>query len=110
MPDSSPPAFEFAARHRLHTCDDFIFEVDQFTRGIDQFLIAHLRAFRWSASVFKQMLSLWPAHRIMLRGPVFALGEHDDHKWRRFVSHFGFTPHLPVVCENGQPRLLYINR
>jgi hypothetical protein len=41
---------------------------------------------------------------------LFTVGETEDAKWRRFISHFGFEPLMPVVCENGQNRMMFISK
>lgn len=108
-------SFEFVARHRLHTTDDFWFEVDEYLRPRDdavgdQLLIAHVRVVRWSPSVRKECHRIWDAFRACVTIPVFTLGIVDDKKFERFVRSFGYEPYQIVTCENGEQRRLFIHR
>lgn len=102
--------FKLLTRHRLHTTDDFWFEVDEYVRGGDQLLIAHVRIVRWSPSVRKQCHAGWAAFRACVTGPIFTLGLVDDDKFERFVRSFGYQPFSIVTCENGEQRRLFIHR
>jgi hypothetical protein len=101
--------FKLVTRHRLHTTDDFWFEVDEFARGGDQMLIAHVRVVRWSPSVAKECHRVWNAFRQCVTAPVFTLGIADDAKFERFVRSFGYQPFQTVTCENGEQRRLFIH-
>jgi hypothetical protein len=106
-------SFAFFARHAVHdalTDADYCFEIDEYRRGPDQMLLAHLRVFRWSPSVLKSLLKHWAQLRQCVKAPLFASGEVDDDKWRRFVTLLGFEPLEHVKCENGETRLLFIHR
>jgi hypothetical protein len=102
--------FKLVTRHRLHTTDDFWFEVDEYDRGGDQLLIAHVRIVRWSPSVRKQCHAVWTAFRACVTAPIFTLGIVDDKKFERFVLSFGYQPFQTVTCENGEQRRLFIHR
>lgn len=111
--------FKLVTRHRLHTTDDFWFEVDEYNRptsggagrvGGDQLLIAHVRIVRWSPSVRKECHRVWGAFRKCVTAPVFTLGIEDDKKFERFVRSFGYEPYQTVLCENGEQRRLFIHR
>jgi hypothetical protein len=102
--------FQLLARHRLHTTDDFWFEVDEYVRGGDQLLIAHVRVVRWSPSVRKQCHEVWRAFRQCVTCPVFTLGQVDDKKFERFVRSFGYQPFQTVTCLNGEQRRLFIHK
>lgn len=110
MPASELADFELLTRHRLFTCDDFWFEVDEYERDGDQLLIAHVRVVRWSPSVRKECHRVWSAFRQCVTCPVFTLGIVDDHKFDRFVRSFGYQPFSTVTCLNGEQRRLYIHR
>lgn len=101
--------FKRLQRHLLHATDDFFFEVDEFARGGDQLLIAHVRVLRWSPSVAKECHRVWDAFRACVTVPVFTLGEVDDPKFERFVLSFGYQPFQTVTCENGETRRLFIH-
>jgi hypothetical protein len=93
----------------LHTTDAFWFEVDEYVRGGDQLLIAHVRVVHWSPSVRKQCHAVWDAFRKVVTAPVFTLGIEDDKKFERFVRSFGYQPLINVTCENGETRRLFIH-
>lgn len=104
------PAFELIKRHRLYTCDDFWFEVDEYSRDGDQLLIGHVRIVRWTPSVRKHCHAVWSAFRKCVTGPIFTLGITDDKKFERFVRSFGYRPMTTVTCENGDQRRLFIHQ
>lgn len=101
--------FEYARTHRALTTDAYWFDLDEYRRGQDTFLLAHLRFDKWTPSVFKRVLKEWIAFRQCVTAPVFALGEVDDDKWARFVSRLGFRFHQQVNCINGTSRRLFIH-
>jgi hypothetical protein len=101
--------FKRVTRHRLYTTDDFWFEVDEYERGGDQLLIAHVRVIRWSPSVRKHCHQVWDAFRRCVTAPIFTLGIVDDKKFERFVRSFGYQPFQTVRCENGELRRLFIH-
>jgi hypothetical protein len=103
-------SFELVARHRLHTTDDFWFEVDEYGRVEgDQMLIAHVRVVHWSPSVCRECHRVWNAYRACVTAPVFTLGQVDDKKFERFVRSFGYRPFHTVTCLNGEQRRLFIH-
>lgn len=107
MPDCAAGDFEFV-RHRVLSREEYLFEIDDYTLGGgNHFLLAHLRVFSFTPSAMKRILADWRAFRACVSAPLFAIGEEDDAKWRRFVSHLGFEPALEVVCNNDVRRLMY---
>lgn len=109
MHASPPQDFKLRDRHRLHTADDFWFEVDEYVRGGDQLLIAHVGVSRWSPSVRRECHRVWDAFRKCVTGPVFTIGIKDDEKFERFVRSFGYRPFQTVTCVNGETRRLFIH-
>lgn len=107
MPDCAPGDFEFVTRHRALDRPEYLFEIDEYRRGADQFLYAHLRVFKFSPSIMKRILAEWRAFRAIVAAPLFAIGEVDDEKWERFVTHLGFEPAIEVVCLNGERRRMF---
>lgn len=103
------PQFSFVTRHRLLSYPEYWFELDEYRRGADQFLLAHLRFAKFSPSIFKRVLAEWRTFRACTYAPIFAIGEVDDAKWKRFITHLGFEPAMEVVCVNGQQRRMYRN-
>jgi hypothetical protein len=115
IPHAQQQDFQLATRHRLHTTDDFWFEVDEYIRGAgrvegDQMLIAHVRVERWSPSVCRECHRIWDAFRTCVTAPVFTIGMVDDDKFERFVLSFGYEPFQVVTCLNGEQRRLFIHR
>lgn len=102
--------FEFVTRHRVLTYPEYWFEIDEWRRGQDQFLLAHIRIAKWTPSVLKRIDREWAAFRECVDAPLFAIAEIDDRKWERFVSRLGFRFHCDTVCENGEPRRMFISR
>ncbi len=101
--------FKFVTRHRLFTTDDFWFDVDEYERGGDQMLIAHVRVVRWSPSVRKELHRVWDIFRQCVPAPIYTMGEVDDDKFERFVRGFGYEPHQTITCANGELRRLFIH-
>lgn len=108
MPACEQGGFEFQQRIRVLERPEYLFEIDEYLDAAGhQFLYAHLRVFKFTPSVMKRILADWRAFRACVSAPLFAIGEEDDAKWRRFVSMLGFQPALEVVCLNGERRLMY---
>jgi hypothetical protein len=101
--------FEFVCTHRILTTEYFWFDLEEYKRGQDTFLLVHLRFSKWSPQAFKQTRKVWTAFRQCVTAPIFALGETDDEKWARFVSLLGFRFHTQVNCLNGCTRRLFIH-
>lgn len=101
--------FEFVTRHRVRTTDDWWFEIDEYKRGQEQFLLAHIRVAKWSLSALKRMAREWKLFRSVVKAPLYACAEEDTDKWERFVSRFGFRFLCNIVCNNGEERRLFIS-
>lgn len=91
-------------------CPDYYFSLEEFRRGEDQMVFVHVNVYRWTASVFKEILRNWRLFRQHVVCPLFAVaGEDSSEKWERFVSRLGFKFHSNVVCENGAERRLFVH-
>lgn len=101
--------FEYVGTHRALTTDDYWFDLDEYRRGQDTLLLAHLRFDCFTPSILKRVLQQWSSFRKCVTAPVFALGEVDDEKWARFVSLLGFRFSQQVTCANGETRRLYVH-
>jgi hypothetical protein len=101
--------FEFVKRHDVRRTDDYWCELDEYRRGEDQFLLAHISVTRWSASVCKQLIREFRTFREHCTAPIFAVPEHFDEKWFKFVSLLGFRQHDNVPTNNGSVRPLFIH-
>jgi hypothetical protein len=105
--------YEFVIRHRIPTCPDYVFEIDEYKRPDgSQFLLAHLKFSFFAPSTLKRALFEWSCFRKCVSAPLYAVVDDGDFKkWKKFVSYFGFEPtdiHLP--CNNGVIRQLFISR
>lgn len=101
--------FAFVCSHRALTTDHYWFDLDEYRRGQEAFLLAHLRFDRFTPSIMKTVMRQWALFRQCVKAPVFALGEVDDEKWARFVSLLGFRYLRHVDCINGASRRLYLH-
>jgi len=101
--------FEFIRRHDMRRTDDYWCELDEYRREDgQQFLLAHIRVYRWSPSVCKQLIREFRTFRSICNAPLFACPEVADEKWVKFVSLLGFKPLQDVICNNGELRPLFI--
>jgi hypothetical protein len=101
--------FEFITRHDIHRTDAYWCELDEYRRGEDQFLLAHIRVYRWSPSVCKKLRAEFNTFRTICKAPLFACAETMDAKWFKFVSMLGFKYLQDVPINNGETRPLFIH-
>lgn len=105
----SAPDFEFVSRHRALTQPHYWFEIDEYRRGADQMLLAHLRFSKFRPTILRSALHDWAVFREYVAAPVFAYGEIDDEKFARFVRLFGFTQLNTDVVWEGKSRRLFLH-
>jgi hypothetical protein len=109
VPNSTAADFEFVKRHDVLTYPEYWFELDEYRRGEDQMILAHIRFVKFTPSIFKRVLREWKTFREVVTCPLFAFGEQQDEKWERFVTLLGFKPlHTDVVWE-GKSRRLFLH-
>lgn len=101
--------FSFHARHSIHDCPSFHFEIEELRRGDDQMLLIHINVHRWSRSSLTEMRDVWQRFRSCVTAPIFGFGVVDDTKFERFARMFGFTPFSHVLCNDGLSRRLFIH-
>jgi len=99
--------FQPPTRHCILCYPEYWFEVDEYRRGEEVFLLAHLRFAKFTPALFKRWLAEWRAFRACVDAPIFAIGEVDDKKFERFVTHLGFVFDRDVVCINGHKRRMF---
>lgn len=96
----------FRARHDVRDTGDYLFQLEEWDEG----LLVHFSARRWAPSVLRTALREWKLFRQAVPQPLFAIGPpHEDAKWRRFVSLFGFKLHSTVALDNGETRSRFIS-
>jgi hypothetical protein len=97
-------------RHDVRRTDSYWCEVDEYTNEQEErFLLAHIRVYRWSPSVAKQLREEFKTFRTICPAPLFACPEVADAKWIKFVSLLGFRFLQNTVCNNGETRPLFIH-
>lgn len=90
-------------------CPEFFFDLNEFQRGDDHMVFAHLTVHKWSLTVLKRILQDFAVFRTHVTCPLYALGSQDDEKWAAFVALLGFKFLTNVICENGEQRRLFMN-
>lgn len=100
--------FKFVTRHRALTQPHYWFDIDEYRRGADQMLLAHLRFSKFSPTILRNALHDWALFREHVSAPVFAFGEVEDAKFERFVSLFGFKPLGTNITIQGESRKLFL--
>lgn len=104
-------SFEFVTRHLVVDHEEYWFEIDEYRRGAEQFLLAHIFFEKFSPSILKRVFNEWKAFRTCVKAPLYAVCDDGDAaKWERFVSRLGFRPMgIEVDCNNGERRPLFIS-
>lgn len=69
---------------------------------------AHLDVFYFDKSILRKLLAQWKLFREHVNCVLYCIGDEDNDKFRKFVSHFGFTPIgiLPFAC--GETRTIFV--
>jgi hypothetical protein len=105
--------FEFHSCHEVLWHPEYEFDIDEYRRGDEQFLLAHIYFRKFSPSILKRVLREWHIFRQCVTSPLYvhsgsAGGDQD--KWERFVSLLGFRPTgINIICNNGATRQLFIH-
>jgi hypothetical protein len=68
----------------------------------------HLYVYYWSPKTLQKMLTMWRLFREHVPQVFFAMGEVDDPKYTKFLSHFGFKYLQHVECTDGKVRRLFM--
>ncbi len=90
--------------------DDYFCLVEEFKRGEEQMVFCHMLVFNWTPSVYKDFVRKWRLFRKHVTCPLYAVaGPTDVERWEKFVTRLGFTFVMPVVCENGAERRLFVH-
>lgn len=101
--------FEHTQHIEAYRCADYLFEIDEYRRGEEQMLFAHIRLFNFTPSVFKDLKRRWKIFRECVTAPLFASAENADDKWQRFVTSLGFKPLDKAICDDGNSRPIFIH-
>lgn len=96
----------FIKRHEARSTPDYLFEIDEWDEG----LVVHFEFRNFTPTTLRRAHQEWDVFRSVVTAPLFAIGpSHEDDKWRRFITRFGFKPHSTVLCNNGAERSLYLH-
>lgn len=101
--------FEFVQRHDVRRTEDYWFEIDEYRRGEDQFLLVHLQFFNWSPTVCRRVIREFKIFREHCKAPLFACTERPDAKWFKFISMMGYQFQQNIECRDGAIRPLFIH-
>lgn len=103
--------FKFIGRTRVLDFDDYVFDIDEYRRGDEQRLTAHIAFENFNKTILKKVLREWHLFRQIVTAPLFAYcGGYDQDKWTAFVSLLGFEPTgTNIICNNGETRQLFIH-
>src|SRR5271166_1028057 len=103
-------SWEHVAVHTPVNCPEYRWDLDEYRNERDeQMIFAHLAVFSLHPSLIKRMLETWRLFRQHVTCPIFAVGEVDDDKWERFIKLFHFQYLQDVVCNNGEPRRMFVS-
>lgn len=103
--------FVFHSRTRVLDYDEYVFDVDEYRRGDEKRLTAHIAFEQFNKSILKRVLREWKLFRTIVTAPLFAYcGGYDTEKWTAFVSLLGFKPTGSFInCNNGERRELFLH-
>jgi hypothetical protein len=103
--------FVFVSRTRVLDYDDYVFDIDEYRRGDEQRLTAHIAFENFNKQILKRVLHEWKIFRQCVTAPLFAYcGGYDTDKWVAFVSLLGFRPTDDfMTCNNGERRQIFIH-
>jgi hypothetical protein len=102
--------WHFVKRHTARSTDDYLAEIDEYVREDgEQFLLVHLRVFKFTPRVLRRILTEWRCWRALCKQPLFACGEREDRTFQHFVKLLDFESLMPVVTECGEERTLYVS-
>jgi hypothetical protein len=90
-------------------CPVYSFTLDEYGRGADRMVFAHLAVHKWSLSGLKQIIHDFTVFRQHVVCPLYAVALVDDEKWSAFVGLLGFKFLTNVLCENGEQRRLFVS-
>ncbi len=104
--------WRYTGEHTLAATTKYVWGVEIQECGDKQMLFAHLTVYRWSKSVFRELLGVFAKFRESFPNvPLYCVGLPDDNKFERFVAHFGFKPIIDdVIRENGAHSRLYLQK
>lgn len=70
----------------------------------------HLDVYYFSASILRRIKELYERFRTFDDSvTLFCMGEEDDNKFAKFVSHLGFEYLRDIPCTDGKTRRLFVN-
>lgn len=109
MQHSADEPFGFVAKHVIPSPPEWRAVIDEYRRGDEQRLVAHIDFYKFTPGVFKNYKAWWKLFRLNVKAPLFAYGRVDDPKFERWCRLSGFAPFQDTVCNDGQTRRLFIH-
>lgn len=107
-------AFEFHADHLLTEWPEYWSSLHEYRdEHGNQMLTLHIVVDdrRFSAGVYKRIISEFNALRDSTDAMIFAIEDNpDDKKWERFVSPMGFEFSSRVECTDGKSRRCFVSK
>lgn len=97
------------SEQKLIDCPEYLFELEEYRCGEKQMVFVHLHVWKWSKGLLKRLQDVFAKFRECVPGPIFTAGTHDDDKFLRFVSLFGWKPFTTIPCTDGKTRRLFIH-
>jgi hypothetical protein len=89
---------------------DFIVELSYYEAAPSVLVpFIHLTVSYFSATVLRDLLTLWETLRPTLPPVLFAQGTVDDWKLERLVTKFGFQYLTFTPCDDGIDRRVFVN-
>lgn len=104
-----PKGWHCVGNHVCNENDHYLWSIDEWRNGDEQFCLIHFLQKEWSLAIFKQMCAEWRLFRSIVTCPLFAVSATEDEKWHKFVQFFGFRFLMPVVLNNGEHRSMYVH-
>jgi hypothetical protein len=101
--------FELVEVHKIPSPPEWDASLDEYRRGAEQMLWAHVRFSKFSPSVFKSFLKWWTTFRSVVTAPIWAGSQDDTDLFAHFVRRAGFVPFKEVPCQDGKARRIFIH-
>lgn len=93
-----------------HQTPDYDFVIDYIPiHDGNRWYQAHVDVFKWTPRVMREMQAVWPSLRRQVDAPLFAWNEHEDAKWEKFISRFGFRYFKNFIGPDGKEHKFFLH-